>query len=109
MVQTVFAEKQSFKRVKTTLLMLSYIWKSVKHQKNHCLITIIVAESEGDMPATLVCEPIVACFNNPQCNNPSEDDNEWLINDNVFFDYPTSVELFEPVANSFLHLSLIHI
>ena len=32
------------------------------------------SESEGDMPATLAGEPIIACFNNPQCNNPSEDD-----------------------------------
>ena len=53
------------------------------------------AESEGDTPATLVGEPIVACFNNPQCNNSSEDDDEWVINDNVTFDYPASVELLE--------------
>ena len=37
------------------------------------------SESEGDTPATLVGEPIVACFNNPQCNTPSEDDDEWVI------------------------------
>ena len=41
------------------------------------------SESEGDTLATLACEPIVACFNDPQCNNPSEDDDEWVINDNV--------------------------
>ena len=63
-------------------------------------------QSEGDTPATLVGELIVACFNNPQNNTPSEDDNEWVINDNVSFDYPTSVELFESVANSSLHMSL---
>jgi len=64
------------------------------------------SESKGDMPATLVSEPIVACFNNPQCNNPSEDDDEWVINDNVFFDYPVSVKLFESVTNSSLHMPL---
>ena len=58
------------------------------------------------MPATLVGEPIVAYFNNPQCNTPSEDDDEWVINDNVSFDYPTSVELFESVTNSSLHMPL---
>jgi len=34
------------------------------------------SESEGNTPATLVGEPIVAFFNNPQCNTPSEDDDE---------------------------------
>ena len=64
------------------------------------------SESEGDTPATLVGEPIVACFSNPKCNNPSENDDEWVIKDNVCFDYPVSVELFESVANSSLHMSL---
>ena len=58
------------------------------------------------MPATLVGEPIIACFNNPQCNNPSEEDDEWVINDNVIFDYPANVGLFESVANSSLHMPL---
>jgi len=64
------------------------------------------SESEGDTPATLVSESIVACFNNPQCNNPSEDDAELVINDNVTFNYPTSVELLESVINSSLHMPL---
>ena len=29
-----------------------------------------------------------------------------LINDNIFFDYPVSVELFEPINNSSLHMPL---
>ena len=37
------------------------------------------SESEEDTPATFDCEPIVACFNNPQCNNPIGDDEEWKI------------------------------
>ena len=32
------------------------------------------SESEADMPAILVSEPIIACFNNLQCNTPSEDE-----------------------------------
>ena len=64
------------------------------------------SKSEGDTPATLVGEPIVAFFNNPQCNTPSEDDDEWVINDNVSFDYPASVKLFESVTNSSLHMPL---
>jgi len=64
------------------------------------------SESEGDTPATLVGESIVACFNSSQCNNPSEDDDEWVINDNVIFDYPSSVKLSESIANSSLHMPL---
>ena len=57
-------------------------------------------------PATLVGEPIIACFNNSQCNNPSGDDDEWVINENVIFNYPASVELLESVDNSSLHMPL---
>jgi len=64
------------------------------------------SEFKGDMPATLVGEPMVACFNNPQCNTHSEDDDKWVINDNISFDYPTSVELSESVTNSSLHMPL---
>jgi len=64
------------------------------------------SESEGDTPATLTCEPIVACFNDPQCNNPSEDDDEWVIKENVIFDYPASVELLESVVSNPLHMPL---
>jgi len=64
------------------------------------------SESEGDTPVTFVGEPIVACFNNPQCNTPSEDNDKWVINDNVSFDYPVSIELFESVTNSSLYMPL---
>jgi len=64
-------------------------------------------ESEEDMPTTFACEPIVACFNNPQCNDPIGDDaDEWIINENVAFDYPESVKVFESVDNSSLHMPL---
>ena len=50
----------------------------------------------------MVGEPIVTCFNNPH----SEDDDEWVINDNISFDYPASVELFESVTDSSLDMPL---
>jgi len=40
------------------------------------------------MPATLAFEPIVAYLNGLQCNNPIGDDDEWVINKNITFDYP---------------------
>ena len=108
MVRTVFAEKQPFKGVEnyfTDALLYQKIGKASKellpdndHSSNEA-----DSESEGDTP---VGEPIVACFNNPQCNNPTEDDDEWVINDNVTFDYPASVELLESVVNSSLHMPL---
>ena len=57
------------------------------------------------MPAILVSEPVITCFNNPQCNTLSEDEGEWVINDNISFDYPVSVELLESVTDSSLHMS----
>ena len=63
------------------------------------------SESEGDTPATLVGEPIIAYFN-PQCNTLSGDEDEWVINDNISFDYPVSVELLESITDSSLRMSL---
>jgi len=63
-------------------------------------------ESEEDMPATLTFEPIVVYFNDPQCNNPIGDDDEWVINENITFDYFESVDLFKSVGNSSLHMPL---
>jgi len=81
MVRTVFAEKQPFKGEKncfTDAILYQEIGKTPKEPlpDNDDSGNEADSESEGDMPATLVGEPIVACFNNPQCNNPSEDDDE---------------------------------
>ena len=62
------------------------------------------SEPEEDTPATFALKPIVAYFNDPECNNPIENDDEWVINENVIFDYPVSVDLFKS-ANLVLALS----
>jgi len=64
------------------------------------------SESEADMPAILINEPIVVCLNNPQCNTPSEEEGEWVINDNISFDYPARTELLGSITNSSLHMPL---
>ena len=64
------------------------------------------SESKEDTLATFSCELIVAYFNNPQCNNTIRDGDEWVINENVTFDYSESVELFESVDNNSLHMPL---
>ena len=36
----------------------------------------------------------------------NEHDDEWVINKNVIFDYPVSVDLFKSIDNSSLHMPL---
>ena len=45
-------------------------------------------------------------LDNSQCNTPSEDEGKWVINDNISFDYPVSVELFGSVTDTLLHMPL---
>jgi len=64
------------------------------------------SEPEEDMPATFDFKPIVAYFNDPECNNPIEDDGEWVINETVTFDYLVSVDLFKSADDTSLHMPL---
>ena len=75
MVQTVFAERQPFKRVEnyfTDTLLYQEANKVSKESlpEDDDSGNEADSESEEDMPVTFACEPIVVCFNNPQCNNP---------------------------------------
>ena len=58
------------------------------------------SESKEGTPATFAFKPIVAYFNDSKCNNPIEDDGEWVINENVTFDYLVSVD------NASVHMHL---
>jgi len=62
------------------------------------------SESEEDTPATFAFKPIVACLNDHECNNPIENDSEWVINKKVTFDYPVSVDLFKSADDTSLHM-----
>ena len=64
------------------------------------------SESKEDTPATLAIKPIITYLNDPQCNNHIGDDDEWVINKNITFDYPESVDLFKSINNSSLHMPL---
>ena len=93
----VFAEKQPFKGVENYFTD-AFLYQETSETSKEPLPdnddsgNEADSESEGDTPATLIDEPIVACFNNPQYNIHSEDDDGWVINDNISFDYPASVE-----------------
>ena len=108
-VRTVFTEKQPFKGVKnyfTDALLYQETGEASKESlpNDDDSGNEADSESKADMPA--IFEPIIACLNNLQCNTPSEDEGEWVINDNIFFDYPMSVGLFESVTDSSLHMPL---
>jgi len=110
-VRTVFAEKHPFKGVEnyfTDALLYQEVDKTLEESSpdDDDSGNEADSESEADMPAILVSKPVIACFNNPQCNTLSEDEGEWVINDNISFDYPVSVELLESVTDSSLHMPL---
>ena len=82
-VQTVFAEKQPFKGVENYFSDALLYQEANEVAKKSLLVdddsdNEVDSESEGDTAATFAFKPIVAYFNNPKCNNPIEDDGEWV-------------------------------
>ena len=49
------------------------------------------SESEEDAQATII-EPIVAHLNDYVCNYPAENEGEWILNENIVFDYSLCLE-----------------
>jgi len=62
------------------------------------------SESEAGMPAILIGEPIIACLNDPLCNTPSEEEGEWVMNDNISFDYPASIGSIKSITDGALYM-----
>jgi len=107
----VFAEKQPFKGVE------NYFTDALLYQEvNNVAKTLLPkdvdsgnetdSEPEENTPATFDFIPIVAYLNDPECNNPTEDDGEWVINKSITFDYPVSVDLFTFADDTSLHMPL---
>ena len=104
-----FAEKQSFKGVENCITDALLYQEANKVAKEPLLEdddsgNEADSESKEDTPATLAFKPIVAYFNDPECNDPNEDDGEWVINENATFDYPVSVDLFKSADDTSLHM-----
>jgi len=105
----VFAEKQPFKGIEnyfTDALLYEETDKVAKAPLLESEDSSNEADSEPEEDALTIFsfKPIVAYLNDPECNNP--DDDEWVINENVTFDYPMSVDVFKSVDNSSLHMPL---
>ena len=66
------------------------------------------ADSESeDVSATFSIEPIVAYLDDLDCNNLNENKGEWVLNENVAFDYSLCFEdIFKSVDISSLHIPL---
>ena len=62
------------------------------------------SELGEDPVATFDEEPIVAYFNDPDCYNFAENDGEWVLNENVNFDY---FLYFDDVHN-LIYISSLH-
>jgi len=63
-------------------------------------------ESEEDAPATISIEPIVAYLNDYDCNNSAENEGEWVLNENIAFDYSLCLKDVSVNVRS-LHMPLL--
>jgi len=50
------------------------------------------SESEADAPTTISIKLIVAYLNDYDCNDPVENESEWILNKNIAFDYSLCLE-----------------
>jgi len=63
------------------------------------------SESEEDASATISVEPIVAYLDDFDCNNSVENESEWVLNENIAFDYSLCLEDVSANVRS-LHMPL---
>jgi len=110
-VWAVFAKKQLFKGVENYFTDALLYQEANKVAKEPLLDDDDSgneedSEPEEDMPTTFAFKPIVAYLNNPECNNPIEDDEEWVINENITCDHPMSVDLYKSANDTSLHMPL---
>ena len=108
----VFVEMQPFKRVE------NYFTDFLLYQENNEPVKEPLpddgdsgneadSKSEEDAPATFSMEPIVAYLDDHDCNNPGENECEWVLNENVAFDYSLCLEdILKSVDICSLHISL---
>jgi len=112
MVQMVFTEIQSFKGVE------NYFTDSLLYQENNESVKQSLpddidsgnetdSESGENAPAIFSIKLIIAYLDDFDCNNLVKNGDEWVINENINYDYSLSLEdVFKSVDISFLHMPL---
>jgi len=98
-VQMIFTKIQSFKRVEnyfTDFLLNQEDNEPMKKSLSDDINSGNQAdsESEEDTPATFSMEPIIAYLDDPNCNDPAKNESEWVLNENVIFDYSLCLEMY---------------
>ena len=109
-VQTIFAEVQPFKGVEnyfTDSLLYQEDIEPLKQSLPDDIDSGNEADpkSEEDAPATLSIEPIVAYLNDYDCNDPTDNEDEWILNEDIAFDYSLCLENVSVNVRS-LHMPL---
>ena len=65
------------------------------------------SELENNAPVTFVSKPIVSYLCDSTCNNDTaEDDSEWVLNEDVTFDYSYYLDISETTYPNSLHMPI---
>jgi len=110
MVRTIFAECNRSKEWRTTSELSLLYQEDIKPLKQSLPDDIDSgngedSELEKDVPATLSIEPIVAYMNDYDYNDPTVNECEWILNENIAFDYSLCLENVSVNVRS-LHIPL---
>jgi len=109
MVRTMFTKIQLFKRVEnyfTDSLLYRENGKVVEKSLPNDINSGNEADSElgEDLEVSFDEKLIVAYLNDPDCNNSTDNGDEWVLNENVNFDYSLCCD----DVNSLLDMSPLH-
>jgi len=113
-VRTVFAEIQLFKRENyfTDSLLYKESNKRAKESLSGNVNSDNKADSEleEDASTTLIVEPIVAYLDNLDCNNPAENEGEWVLSEDVACNYSLCLEhVFKSINISLFRFRIRHV
>jgi len=108
MIRTVFVEVQPFKGENNFTYSLLYKENSkvVEKMLSNDIDSGNEADSESgeNSEVSFDEEPIVTYLNDPDCNNSVDNNDEWVFNKNVFFDYSLCCD----DVNSLVDINLLH-
>ena len=115
MIRTVFAEMQLFKGVEnyfTDSLLYKENGKVIKKSLPDDIDSGNEVDSElGEDPTVSFDEKtIIAYLNDPDCNNSTDNGDEWILNENVNFDYSLYCDdVYSPIDMSPIYMPLPYV